>query len=102
MTTKRFARRDDNQALPLLRMTRLGSRLTAAPRARRRLLFPDLNRYDVAFCGRGADLATAGNGHCLTRLLVHEPLALVVAEDHLILVDLLDILGQERNLATAP
>ena len=95
----------DPSSLPLLRMTRRWfsrSRLSLSRRSllscRTSLLRP-ANRHDAGFGGDG--VGARGGGDRLARLLVDEPLAFVVPEDHLVFVDLLDVLGQERNLAAA-
>src|SRR5215207_11664088 len=60
---------------------------------------PRLDRHHIGRC-LGGDHRHLALHVDLARLLVAEPLALIVAEDHLVVVDLLDVLGEERNLAS--
>src|SRR3954471_14869911 len=81
--------------------SRLRSGLPTPARPRGGLL-PDLNRDDVVLRRWGERVTAAGNRDRLTRLLVDEALPLVIPEDHLVLVDLLDVLRKEWHLAAAP
>src|SRR5215218_5969555 len=84
------------------RSLRGASAVRRFPPARRAALLrrlPRLDRHDIRR-RLGGDHRHLARHVDLARLLVAEPLALVVAEDHLVVVDLLDVLGEERNLAS--
>src|SRR5688500_5759796 len=61
-------------------------------------LLPATNRNDVRRLGSNSGQRFQRRN--LARLLVRESLALVVPENHLVIIDLLDVLGKERNLPT--
>src|SRR5687768_6742497 len=61
-------------------------------------LLPATNRNDVRRLGSNSGQRFQRRN--LARLLVREPLALVVPEDHLVVVYLLHVLREKRDLAT--
>src|SRR3981081_1651488 len=74
----------------------LAGRASALGSARRRGFLPtDGNYIDL---GRPLDLVRSSRN--LSRLLVNEALALVVAEDHFVVVHRFQVLRQERHLAS--
>src|SRR5204863_5547638 len=100
-STKETSDCGPNVHCPLLAVRSFGGllscRATALGSPRRSSFFP-ADRDDTDFGGPFDFRRNCGNR---SRLLVRESLPLIVPEDHFVVGNLLEVLGEKRNLATA-